>query len=96
MEKRRNPGTLNIGRINLSKNLCSIGIILVYCNSSVAIKKGRREGTILLTHNRRPFFAADILLVENSNNPSTKSASISESKLFSFNIKILLFFIFIL
>ena len=44
--------------------LPSFVITLVYPNSSVAIKNGRREGTILFAHNSKPSFAATKLFFE--------------------------------
>ena len=54
-------------------------IILVCDNNSVAIKKGKREGTILLAHKISPFFAADILLEEKSNSPSINSIKVIDN-----------------
>ena len=54
------------------KNLPRICIIGVWLKSSVAIKKGKRAGIILLDHRYNPFFAADKLETENTTSEITK------------------------
>ena len=44
----------------------SLGILVLVSNS-VAIKKGRSDGTTELAHNFKPDFAAPMLLDENTN-----------------------------
>jgi hypothetical protein len=67
--------------------------ILVLDRSSVAIKKGKSDGTTEVAHNFKPDFAADRLLLENNNKHNVKIRKIIERK-FLFILKINIFIVF--
>ena len=54
-------------------------------NNSVAIKKGKRDGTTEFAHNDNPDFTADKLVLEKINKPNVKAKKTSEN-IFLFNL----------
>jgi len=83
MEKIRIPGTWNNGRINRFNKRPKKSTTGVWLNKSVAIKKGKSDGTTELAHKLSPFFAAEILEVENKIRPKVNSTNIID-KIFFF------------
>ena len=86
--KAPSPGTLNIGLINLFKSFPKIEITFVYPRSSVAMKKGSREGTTEFAHKASPVFADDKFAFENINkNRVNKHIHIEIKDFFILNTK---------
>ena len=74
--KDPSPLILNIGFINILKNLPNMWAILVLESNSVAMKNGKREGTTDVAHKIRPDLAAVRLYVENITKEIVKSKKI--------------------
>ena len=83
--KAPSPRILKSGFIYLFKIFPSCVIILVCIKSSVATKKGKREGITEFDHRAKPDFTAGKLLFENNNKLKVKIRKIKGRKfLFSF------------
>ena len=82
MQKHRLPEILKNGFIIGAKNFSNICGILVYKSSSVAIKKGKRDGIIAFAQIFKPDFAACTLLEENIIKHIVNSRNIIDKKFF--------------
>ena len=80
--KAPSPLTLNNGFIKKLKNLPRVWAISVFESSSVAIKKGNREGTTDVAHKVNPCFAEGRLYDENIISPIVNNRNIIGKKCF--------------
>lgn len=85
---------LNKGFIILLNNFPNNFVIFVCDKTSIAMKKGSREGMTEFAHNFKPDFAAEILLDEKKIRQTTNDKKTKEMILrFSLNANIYNFFI---
>lgn len=80
--KLPSPLILNSGFINLLKTFPKYLGIWVLLKTSIATKKGKREGTIDVAHNFSPDFPACIFAEENKTRQIEKSKKNKEIKFF--------------